>query len=239
MNKKFSLILLFTTLTFGNNLKENIDFGFVNTAGNTRTLNLNAKYDCSLETKGYSEEDFKFTLDTAAFSTTTNDIQENEEYQANLLMEQTFHKNWVVYSSINWLKNRFINFDNKTALGLGVGATLFDDGSQLFKIRFGGSRNLERYTNQQPDHDFTSFNQYMEYNNHLNKISEFFFKFGALENFDSFSKDYQILSSLGFKVKVAERLTLNISEEIRYNHLPPVGFKKADTKSIISLGYHF
>ena len=243
MNNKLSLTLLLITLltssAIADEVNQNINFGLVNTSGNTDTLNVNGKYDLAYTTSGLNNEDLKVNFDTSAFMTENNSTRDNEEYRANLGLEQFIGNGWLGYISANWLKNKFLNFENKTSIGAGMGKELYNDGKQSLSAKLGIAYNAERYYNTQVDHDFTSANEYLEYNNKLNKTSLFFLKIGALENVDDFDNDYELLGSLGLNFAIAENISVTLAEEVRYDNLPPIGFKKTDTKSIVTVGYHF
>ena len=219
-------------------LKQNINLGFANTTGNTDTLNLNAKYDLSYIMPGYNGYDLSWMFDTSVYLTKNDGRTDNEEYTANLALEQQLTDGWLAFLSVRWLRNTFRNFDSKTFVGAGAGKELFNDGKQRFEIKLGAAYNLEQYSNNQPDHDFASLTEYMEYNNQLNKTSLFYLKVGASENFGDF-EDYEVLSVVGFTFAVAERLNVTLEGEVRYDNIPPVGFDTTDTKTIVRLGYSF
>ena len=242
MNNKLSftilLITLITSSSIADEVKQNINFGLVNTSGNTKTLNVNGKYDLAYTTSGLNNEDLKVKFDTSAFMTENNDTRDNEEYRANLDLEQFIGSGWLGYLSTNWLKNKFLNFDDKVSIGAGMGKELYNDGKQSLKTKLGVAHNWERYYDNQPDYDFTSLNEDIEYENQISKTSLFFLKISALENFDDFN-DYEVLGSMGLNFAVSENINVTLAEEVRYDHTPPIGFKKTDTKSIMNVGYHF
>ena len=220
-------------------LVQSIDFGLANTTGNTKTLNVNGKYTLSFITQGYEGKDLKVAFDAGAFVTKNDGVKDNEEYTANLGLEQYIMDGWLGYASLNWLRNKFQNYDNKFAIGAGIGKELFNDGQHSLKCKLGGAYNIQDFSNAQPTRKFASLNQYLEYNNQLNKVSKLYVKLGAMENLKNFSEDYEFLTQVGFDFAVAEQVSVTIEEEVKYDNLPPVGFKKTDTKSIVRVGYHF
>jgi len=220
-------------------LKQSINLGFANTTGNTKTLNLNGKYEMSLTTVGYANEALKVAFDTSAFVTKNNGVKDNEEYRANLGLEQYVTNGWLGYASLNWLRNKFQNYDNKYSVGLGIGKEIFNDGQHSLKMKLGTAYNVEDYTNAQESKKFASLNEYLEYNNQLNTVSNLYVKVGAMQNFEDFSNDYEVLVVAGFNFAVAENISVSIEEEVRFDNLPPVGFEKTDTKSIVRVGYNF
>jgi len=215
-------------------LKQNINLGFANTTGNTEILNINAKYNLA-----YTYNSLNIGFDSSFFLTENDKIKENEEYTANLGLEQIMSNDWLAYASINWLKNEFLNYDNKMSIGVGIGKELLKSKQNSLKIKMGVAQNIEEYTNNQTQKKYTSLNEYIEYNHNLNEVSKLFIKVGALENFDDIKKDYEILGAFGANFAVAKDISLTLEEEIHYDKLPPVGFSRTDTKSIVRLGYNF
>lgn len=220
-------------------LKQSINIGFSNLTGNTDTMNLNGKYTMSVIKSGYENKPLKLMFDANAFVTENNDVKDNEEYSANLALEQSIIDKWLVYASAHWLRNEFRNYDNKLSIATGIGKELYNDGQHLFKARIGIAYNLQQHTNDQPDEEFISFNQYLEYTNQLNKISDLYVKLGAFENFENFSNDYEILFVAGLNFAVATDISVILEGEVNYDNLPPVGFEKTDTKTIVRVGYNF
>jgi len=223
-----------------NDLKQSINLGFSGTSGNSDTLNVNGRYDMSNITQGYNGQALKVALDASAFFTENNDVKNNEEFTANLGLEQMIANGWLGYAGVNWLRNPdFRNYDSKISIGAGVGKELFKDATQLIIAKLGTSYNIEDYANAQATAKFGALNEYLEYSNQLNKVSNFFFKVGSMQNFKDFSNDYEVAGSLGANFAVAENINLTLAEEVVYDNLPAIGFKKTDTKTIATLGYNF
>jgi len=60
-----------------------------------------------------------------------------------------------------------------------------------------------------------------------------------MENFDDMGKDYEATLLLGLNFVLSENMHFTLEEELNYDNLPPIGFDKTDTKSIVRLGYKF
>lgn len=220
-------------------IKQSINIGFSSMTGNTDTLNLNGEYTMTFMRPGYEEKPLQVMFNTSVYVTENNDVRDNEEYDAYLALEQTMVGKWLAYAALQWMKNEFKNYDNKSSFGVGVGKKLFDDGSHIFKLRAGIAYNFQQFANDQPNEEFFSFNQYMEYTNQLNEISDFYVKLGAFENFENFSDDYELLTVAGFNFAVGKDISITLQGEVNYDNLPPEGFKKTDTKTIVRVGYNF
>ena len=234
-----------SSVNAASDLKQNLNLGFTNTSGNSKTVNINGKYDASYTTTGYADEKLKVAFDASAFVTENNKVKDNEEYAANLGLEQYITDGWLGYTSVSWLRNRFRNFDSKLSVGAGIGKELFNDGTQSLKFKMGGAYNIEEYTVDAlfdnellGNRNFASLNEYMEYNYKINTSSNFFLKVGASENFEDITKDYEVLTTLGLNFSVAENISVTLEQEIAFDNIP-AGQHKTDTKSIVRVGYTF
>jgi putative salt-induced outer membrane protein YdiY len=219
-------------------LKQSIHVGISSTTGNTEILNINAKYTMSFATSGYETKALKIAFDASAFITENNNVRDNEEFTANLGLEQYIFDTWLGYASVNWLRNEFRNYDNKFSVGFGVGKEIFNNGQHSLKIKIGTAYNLEQFFNKQSKNDYASFNEYLEHNNKFNEVSSLYLKMGTSQNVDD-SGDYEILAVAGLTFVIAENLSVCIEQEVRYDQIPPVGFDNTDTKSIVRVGYDF
>jgi len=221
-------------------LKQSINLGFSGTSGNSDTLNVNGKYDLSNITQGYNGQELKVAFDASAFLTKNDNIKNNEEYAVNLGLEQMITDGWLGYAGLNWLRNPdFRNYDNKISVGAGMGKEIFKTDSQSIIAKLGASYNILDYANTQPTDKFTAVNEYLEYNNQINEVSKFFIKVGSMQNVKDFSNDYEVAGSLGANISIAKNINLTLAEEVVYDNLPAIGFKKTDTKTIATLGYNF
>ena len=230
-----------STIDASDELKQSLNFGFSNTSGNTDTTNLNAKYTMSFTTVGYEEEKLKVGFDAGAFLNKSDDVTSNEEYTANLGLEQYIgNDGWLGYGAINWLRNPdFKNLDNKIAIGAGLGKVVYSDATQTLQIKVGGAYNIQQYADNTEDAKFASVNEYIEYNNLLNKTSALYVKIGSMQNVDDFENDYEVLAVAGLAFSVAENISVTIEEEVLYDKIHPGTKDDTDTKSIVRVGYNF
>ena len=218
---------------------QNINIGFANTSGNTKTLNLNIKYTLEHMLKSDAYEPFKYNFQATGFLTKDDGDKTSEEYTALLNGEQELIGEWLGYMTLDWLRNVFKNYNNKYTLATGIGKVLQNDGKYRLVIKIGPTYNIEQYSNNQEDERFGSLSEYIEYSNKLNKFSKLYFKLGAMENFDDMGKDYEATALLGLNFILNENVHITIEEELAYDNLPPLGFDKTDTKSIVRVGYKF
>jgi len=218
---------------------QSIDVGFANTSGNTKTLNLNAKYSFHHMINHGNYKPFKYNFIATGFLNKDQNVKTAEEYTAVLNGEQELVDNWLAYIALGWLRDEFKNYDNKLSLTIGIGKILIDDGKQRLVLKIGSAYNIEEFTNGQEKASFGSLNEYLEYNNKLNEFSNLYIKLGAMENFEDMGEDYEATALLGLSFVLSENMNLSIEEELSYDNLPATGFKKTNTKSIVKVGYKF
>lgn len=218
--------------------KQSIHLGFANTTGNTETLNLNAEYKLTAKRAGIKDKDLNIYFKSKVFISENNDIRDNEEYNVNLDLEQLFSEKYFSYLSMEWLKNPFLNFENKYIAGLGIGKEIIISEKQTLKVKLGVAYNNEEYSDLTKDETFASLTQYIEYNYKFNKISDLNIKAGISENIEDISEDYELLILAEFKFIIGEHMNIIIQEEVRYDNISTID-RKTDTKSIVKIGYSF
>ena len=234
----FIIVVSLSMPTFAQ-LAQNINLGFTNTTGNTNISSLNSKYNASAILYGYNDQVLKVNFSSTVYISKSKDITNNEEYTTALNLEQSIGEQWLTFANFTWLSNEFRNFDSKITFGLGAGKALFNDDKHSLKIKLGIAYNSEQYSNTQADKTFGSLTESVKYTNKLNSISDVYARLDLSENFNNFSGDYEIISVVGIKLTMSENLKLNLEYETKYDELPATSFDKTDTKSIISIGYHF
>ncbi len=240
MKKIVLSIILAGSIFAADNLAQSFDLGFTNTTGNSRTTNLNAKYALGYKTIGlYTRPlDVKFSL--AAYYAKDKGIKSNEEYTADLTLEQMIQDGWLGYFSFDWLRNPdFKNYDGKYEFALGVGKEIYKTDRSNLKVKFGIGYNILDFADTTPTDTYASLVQELDYTNKINDLSLFYANLKANEGLDNFSKNYELGATIGLKFDLTPTYHVVLEEQMLYDHLPPAGYKKTDTKTIVRLGLSF
>lgn len=189
----------------------------------------------------YDNNPLKIAFDTGALFSENNSTKNNEEYTANLELQQDITNGWLGYTEIHWLNNpEFKLLDSKSSMGVGIGKTLYKDDTQSLLVKLGTSINSQNYSTDQETDTFGALNEYVEYHNDLNKISKFYLKVGSMQNFDDMQNDYEVLGVAGITFNVAENINLSLEGEVLYDNTPAEGaINTTDTKTVMLLGYNF
>ncbi|MRJ02110.1 MAG: DUF481 domain-containing protein [Epsilonproteobacteria bacterium] len=228
------------TLFGGSNLQQSIDLGFTNTTGNSKTTNVNGKYGLLYKTTGYNSQplDLKFSL--SAFYAENDDVKSNEEYTSSLSLEQFIYNGWLGYFTFDWLRNPdFKNYDGKYEFGLGAGKEVYKDERSSLKLKLGVGYNVLDFADETSTDTFASLLQQIDYTNKLNELSLLYGSIRANEGFEDWGDNYEIKGTLGLKFNLTNSVHAVLEEQVTYDNLPPAGFKKTDTKTIVRLGVTF
>ena len=242
MNKKVVALISAAALSLAasENLKQNLDAGFTNTTGNSDTTNFNAKYSLLYKTSGYLNEPLNVKFSLSAFYAEDNGEKSNEEYTSSLDLDQYVYDGWMGYFSFDWLRNPdFKNYDGKYEFGIGAGKEVYKDDNSNLILKLGLGYNILDYADNTPTDRFASLIEEAEYNNRLNQHSLLYVKLKANEGFDDFTENYELSGSVGLKFDISEKVHVVLEEQVVYDNLPPKGYEKTDTKTIIRLGLTF
>jgi putative salt-induced outer membrane protein YdiY len=240
MKKLLVLSLAASAILAAEGLEQSFDLGFTNTTGNTKTTNLNAKYALGYSTLGYNDQKLNIKFSLAAFYAENEGEKSNEEYTSNLDLEQYVYDGWLGYFSFDWLRNPdFKNYDGKYDFGIGVGKEIYKTDTSSLKLKLGVGYTVIDFADNTSTDTFATLNQEIDYTNKINPLSLFYFNLKALEGFDDFTKNYEIDTKFGLKFNLTKTVHAVLEEQISYDNLPPAGYKKTDTKTIVRLGISF
>ena len=217
---------------------QNIEVGFSDTGGNTRTTSLNAKYILAHQTRIRSFAPMFYTFETSAFLASDNGKRSAEEYKALFNARQPLPQRWLGYLSLGWLRNSFQNFDAKVDLSIGVGKELYRSERISFIVKAGPAANCEKY-HKGGERSYASLNEYLEYHRKIRNDTTAYLKAGAKENFAKMHKDYEINTLAGVEVEMGKRVHGVVEYNYMYDNTPSEGYGKTDTKLVVRLGYRF
>ena len=217
---------------------QNIEVGFSDTGGNTRTTSLNAKYTLAHQTRIRTFAPMFYTLEASAFLARDDGKRSAEEYKALFNARQPLPHKWLGYLSLGWLRNSFQNFDAKVDLSLGTGKVLYQSKHISLVVKIGPATNYEKYT-KGGERSYASLNQYIEYTRKIRRDTTLYFKAGAKENFEKMHKDYEANTLIGVETKIGESMHGIVEYNYAYDNTPSQGYGKTDTKMVVRVGYRF
>jgi len=204
----------------------------VDTTGNTDTLSI----------AGKNEMKYKFSEKWAAswvlgvLYNETNGDKEAERYYTNLRTDYTITDRWYTYALGSWFRDEFSGFDNRFAIGPGVGYK-FLTGPKHFLLGEGGPNYAyEDYTD--PDEDDQQFMEgrlFGKYEWAFIEKTKFSQELTYLQSFKDTST-WRLVSETALITAITDILALKVSYQVLYNNDPrPSDLDKTDTVFATSL----
>jgi len=198
-----------------------INFGLINTAGNTSTTSLNADYTVSYLT-GY----WTFHQSMAIVYGKTSGAVTAEEYRGGLRAEWSVRRVLSVYGLGNFYRNRFGGIDHRYEEGSGLLYKVIDQPRQTFNFEAGISF-LEETPVAQKQHNFTAARAAAFYKHLLGKTAFISQAVEILPNFQD-GRDARINTETDLAATLSTRIALKFGYVIRFDNEPQPGFRKMD-----------
>lgn len=146
-------------------------------------------------------------------------------------------KRWDAFLSGSWERDRFSGFNKRLALAAGATYILWTSDRDSLLVDVGLSWNQD--TPVGADHQtFLGGMADVKYTHTWSKTSSFQQKLMLVPNFAEGAR-WHGESETALVAGLTQKLALKGSFLLRYNHLPPDGFKKTDTTTAVSLLFSF
>lgn len=204
-------------------------FGYLATSGNTDYSNLKSGIKI-----GYQSGQWQHFLEAFAIHATEDQATTAEAYELGWKSERNLSEQDFLFGRVNWRKDRFSGYDTQLSESVGYGRRLIDRKAHKLNAEIGfGARQSELSDGNKEDERIARgglsyrwlFSESAEFNQNLVVES-------GPENIYRES-----ISSL--KSKLVGKLALVASFTVKNNSEVPVGVKKTDTYSALSIEYSF
>ncbi|MEO8031148.1 MAG: DUF481 domain-containing protein [Gemmatimonadota bacterium] len=198
-----------------------INFGLINTAGNTSTTSLNGDYAVSYLT-GY----WTFSQLLAVVYGKTNGAVTAEEYRGGIRAEWAVSRCLSFYGLGNYYRNRLGGIDHRYEEGTGLLFKAIDQPKQTFNLEAGVSF-LQETPVTDPQNNFTAPRAAAFYKHLLGKTAFFSQAFEVLPDLRR-SKDVRLNTETTLDAPLSTRIALKVAYVVRFDNEPQPGFKKTD-----------
>lgn len=198
-----------------------LNFGLINTAGNTSTTSLNGDYTVSYLT-GY----WTFHQSMAIVYGKTSGVVTAEEYRAGLRAEWSVSRVLSVYGLGNFYRNRFGGIDHRYEEGSGLLYKAVDQPRQTFNFEAGISF-LQETPIAQKQHNFTAARAAAFYKHLLGKTAFISQAIEVLPDFQD-GRDARVNSDTELAAALSARIALKFGYVVRFDNEPQPGFRKTD-----------
>jgi putative salt-induced outer membrane protein len=209
--------------------KSDVELGFVQTGGNTQTQNLNAKG----KVVGDGDE-FRTTLEATALNSKDGKATTSEKYSASLQEDWKMSKYDYLFGRIGFDTDRFGGFKRRIRETVGYGRDLIKNDKFHWKAEIGGGlRQSTLTTNEKTNETIARASTGIKWK--INDAATFTQDLSTEGGKQGFVSN----SVTAIQQKLNGRLSSKISFSAQHTSQVPVGTKKLNTETAITLVWSY
>lgn len=198
------------------------DFGLVSTSGNTSVTTVNASDAFTFRTSPSNTISQSFGV---VYGTQLHRVQ-TSLWVAGLRNTYTFNQRVGVFALLNFDRNTFAGIDRRFEEGLGAAILAVSGKNDKLEIDIGASYIQQRSTEAVED-DYPAGRGALDYRHTFGKDEYFEQTIEAVPDLTK-SSNYQLNTQTNLVAPLSRKLAIKLGYTIRYNNLPPPGFKTTD-----------
>ena len=203
-----------TKLTFG--------LGLVNTSGNTSITTFNFGNSFS-----YIAHPWVFTEAAAMIYGSSHDTVNNDQYHLLLRVDFALYDGFSAYALGGFDRDRFSGIASRYQEAAGIAWKAVEKPSDLLTVEAGLAETEQRDVAALSSNSFTAARAALTYKHLLNKTAYVQEAAEVLPDLQQ-SKNLRINSSTDLVAPLSTVFSIKVGYVIRFDNLPPVGFKKTD-----------
>lgn len=209
-----------------------IEFGYVDTSGNTEETTVKSKADISRERDAWRFNIFYDSLNAKSDGERT---AEKYFYSNRLAYAYSEHNYSFVYASYD--DDRFSGFDYQATVALGYGRRIYNKPDLKWDIEVGPGYRYNKYddTSTEDDTDELIIRAYTKFEWEMTDSSTF----TQVLSTEAGDENTVSKSITALKTKINGSLSLKVSYTIKYTEEVPADKKHADTETAVTLSYSF
>ena len=204
-----------------------VDLGYVNTSGNTEVSTLNFTDQVILNTSPTNKVTQSFGL---VYGTNQNRVQ-TELWTAGLRDEYSFTKHIGLYALLGFDRNTFAGINRRLEEGGGLAIIPIDATHDRLEIDAGISYIEQQIVPTMPidssSTEYAAARGALVYRHTFVKDTYFQQSLEGIPDL-RITQDFRINSQSDLVAPLSKHLALKVGYGIRYNNLPPIGFKTTD-----------
>lgn len=210
--------------------KSQAELGLVVTSGNTETSTINAKVDATHE-----EDQWRHNLHAEALNTTNNEITSAEKYLATGQSDYKYNDTDYVFGIVSYEKDRFSGFEYQASLTGGYGRRILNETNMTLDIEVGPGIRFFKDEITMLSEDDPLLRLAAKYSWAVSANATF-----AEDLSSEIGSDLAVTKSVtSLQVNINSTLALKISFTAKNTSDVPVGSKKSDTETAVTLVYSF
>lgn len=206
------------------------ELGIVVTSGNTDTSTLNAKIDATRE-----EGKMRYNAHAEALNTESNNVTSGEKYLASGKVDYKFSEKNYTFGLISYEKDRFSGFNYQAAIVAGIGRRVYDENNMTLDVEAGpGVRFYETTAANFSDED-PMLRLAAKYKWKISPTAVFTEDLST-EIGDALTVTKSVTT---LTANIDSSLAMKLSFTAKNTSDVPVGSKKTDTETGVTLVYSF
>ena len=210
--------------------KSQAELGIVNTSGNSKTSTVNAKVDGTHE-----KDSWRHNIHAEILKTSTTGVTSAEKYQASGQSDYKFTKTDYAFGRINYENDKFSGFEYQATLSGGYGKRVMNETDMTLDLEIGPGIRFSKDTLTLTSDDEPLLRIAAKY---LWKVSDTATFTEALSS--EIGSDITITKSVtALQANINTTLAMKISFTVKNTSDVPVGSKKTDTETAVTLVYSF
>ena len=226
-------VLLFLPLLAFAAMTQKIELGYFGTTGNSNSNSITAAYSCSYQ---YSPK-IKYTLFTDILYASKEGDTTNERYRINFDTYYYYTQKLYFYTQLKFLRNTFEGYNQQYSIGPGFGYNVYKGEKNSIDLLAGYEYRRNNYTTQ-PHKNYHYFKGEIKHNLQITSKNSLSSSLSIVENLEK-NRDYEMEFITNLNLAIINQLGLKLSFELDYDNLPPLGKKKTDTTTKVSIVYSF
>lgn len=206
------------------------ELGVVVTSGNTDTSTVNAKIDAT-----YEEGKLRYNAHAEALKTESNDVTSGEKYLASGKVDYKISDKNFTFGLISYEKDRFSGFEYQASVVAGIGRRIYDENQMTLDVEAGPGVRFYKTTATNFSDEDPMLRVAAKYKWDISPTSVF------TEDLSSEIGDELTVtkSVTALTANIDGSLAMKLSFTVKNTSDVPVGSKKTDTETGVTLVYSF
>ena len=206
-----------------------LSLGYLSTSGNTETTSYNTKFEIARE-----EDSWKHRLNGTANGAEDTSALTAEAYQVGWRTDYNITDKGFIFATVDWRKDRFAGITEQMSYAVNYGRTLIDTETHVLALGLGaGYRDADRSDGA---NDTSGIGRgSLAYDWYWSETSGF--DQGLIVESGNGSTYIESVSAI--RARLFDDFNLVLSYTVKQNSDVPVGAKKTDTQTAVSIEYAF
>ena len=209
-----------------------VDFGYVNTSGNTEETTIKSAADIKRE-----KNEWRYNIVYNSLNTKSSDTRTAEKYFLANRLAYSYQDNDYVYGYASYDDDHFSGFDSQMTASAGWGHRIINEENMEWDVEIGPGYRYSKVDDNTTadDSEEAILRLFTSYKWDFSDTSTF----SQALNVEGGEDNTISKSVTSLKVDIIGALALKLSYTIKYTEAVPVATKHADTETAVTLSYSF